>query len=200
MRVERVHRSKIQKRLFKECDSKRNLKRKAHISQMREEEHYRASRQGGWKWHVWNPQATQWSWSAVWDGVHSERRCWTGQGTRSRGAPWAWWRGAEATQGVIGIHEGFQEGERCDHEIKVHFYKGHPVTVESGFKQAENGARKVLRKKSDHYRREMKRDGWWPQKWRGGPEPDPVYRRFTVYLALCQTLAHIVSLLLPITL
>lgn len=56
---------------------------------------------------------------------------------------------------MIGIHKGFQEGERCDHEIKVHFYTGHPVTVESGFKQAENGARKVVRKKSDHYRREM---------------------------------------------
>lgn len=76
---------------------------------------------------------------------------------------------------MIGIHKSFQEGERCDHKIKVHFYTDHPVTVESGFKQAENGARKVVRKKSDHYRREMKRDGWRHQKWRGGPEPDAVY-------------------------
>lgn len=52
--------------------------------------------------------------------------------------------------------------------VKVNVYEGHPVPMENGFKQAEDEIRKVLRKKLEDCRTEMKRDGRQHQKWRGG--------------------------------
>lgn len=93
-----------------------------------------------------------------------------------------------------------QEGERDNHVIKVNFYKGHSVTVVVGLSRLRMESGKVVRKELDHCRREIKIDGWWHQKWRGDQYPDPVYGVFTLYPALCPILAHIVLLLLPITL
>ena len=56
------------RKVFSESDLKLTLTRKAHVSQVREKEqkprrswqgNWHESRQGWWKWHIWDSQVTQ---------------------------------------------------------------------------------------------------------------------------------------------